>query len=106
MKIVTAILKELINNYMHSQWVNYRRDIGFFAAKEELLSCAEIMFYEPRTTTPKYVFSDESLEIPFPLPVIACSDGDFVRMYLDGDYSLTVSNHMGDDLIMVTTNNP
>lgn len=97
------MLKKLVNDYIHDQWVNYRIDIGFYAAKEKLLYCGRIMFCEPGTTTPKCVFKDKELETPFPLPVIADVNGDFGRMYLNGDYSLTVSNNDGEYLAIVTT---
>ena len=97
------MLKQLVNSYMRDQWVNKRRDIGFYAAKEELLRCGEIMFCEPGTYNAKYVFKDEQLEIPYPLPVIADSSGDFGKMYFDGEYSIIVRNKHSVNLLMVTT---
>lgn len=98
------MLVKIVNDYMRSQWINYKVDVGFYAAKEELLRSATIMFCEPGTTTPKYVFKDSELTIPYPLPVIADSHGDFDKMYLNGDYSLTISNRDKDHIAMTTTN--
>jgi hypothetical protein len=97
------MLKKLVNGYMRDQWVNHQRDIGFYAAKAELLSLGGIMFCEPGTTTPKYVYQDEELENMYPLPVMADVNGDFGKMHLDGGYSLTVSNYKGESLLITTT---
>jgi len=91
---------------MKSQWCNYRRDIGFHAAKEELLGSGKIMFCEPGSTTPKYVFTDEELEVPFPLPVIADSFGEFPEMHFNGFYSITVSDRQGNLLTLCTPHDP
>jgi hypothetical protein len=97
------MLKKLVDSYMHDEWVNYKRDIGFHAAKEELLSYASIMFCEIGTHTPKNVFQDEDLEVNHPLSVMADVNGDFPDIYLDGDYSLELYGGDGACLLMVTT---
>ncbi len=98
------MLKQLVNDYMKGQWVNNRRDIGFHSAKEELLGNGTLMFFEPGTTTPKNVYSDVHLDIPMPNPVVADCSGDFEKLYLAGDYSITASKMNGEYIAMITTN--
>jgi hypothetical protein len=99
----SRMLNKIVNEYMKSQWVNCRRDIGFYAAREELLGGGKIRFCEPGTTTPKAVFSDTGLTISHHNPVMADVCGDFGEMHLDGDYSLTVEDKNGEYIAIHTT---
>ena len=97
------MLKKLIDNFMNDQWINSKRDIGFCAAKEELLSNATIMFREAGTFTPKNVFQDQDGLVCWPNPVMADNTGNFPDIYLEGDYSLEVYDKKGVCLVMETT---
>lgn len=87
---------------MESEWRNNRRDIGYYRAREELLGQGSIMFFEPNTTTPKYVFN-EDIGFVLPNPVVADYSGDFGEIGLNGDYSIVVRNNAGDVLLSCTT---
>jgi hypothetical protein len=96
-----------IKQYIRDQWVNYRKALNEPQAREKTLAGAKLYFYEKETTVPKYVYSDEGCNIPFPHPVIADSSGEFQPIYLEtmaeDQYEVVLKTQHDESLIQCST---
>lgn len=72
-------------------------------ANGDPVSGARVTFFEPATTNPKDVYSDEALSIPTSQPVIADAAGMLPRLYMNGKYKVTVKD--ADDVLIFTEDN-
>jgi len=98
--MIKDILKNLVEIYQESQFVNYSRDIGFFAARRELFSCGKVWFFEPETTYPKCV-TDKGCVSVLPNPIIADCEGRFPDVDGDGIYRVQVEEQDGTQLLCI-----
>jgi hypothetical protein len=95
--MMKQILKDLVESYQESEFTNRGRDIGYFKARRELLSCGKVYFYEIETTYPKHV-TDKGCISVLPNPIIADVEGRFPEVDGEGLYRVQVEQQNGDYL--------
>lgn len=92
--MISKILKDLVESYQESQYVNYSRDISFFAARRELLSNGTVSFFDPGTTQPKCVTHKGCISV-LPNPIMADSEGRFPEVDGEGSYKVRIASSNG-----------
>lgn len=90
------IIKDSIERYMRSQWVNYRRSLGFYEAREEILGGGSIGFNVRGATVPLDTWADEKKATAHCNPILASGPGEFPPIYIDGDYTVKLFMQSGE----------
>jgi hypothetical protein len=98
--MIKQILKDLVESYQESEFVNYGRDISYFAARRKLLISGKVYFYEVGTTYPKPV-SDNEWHYVLPNPIIADCEGRFPSVVGEGKYKIQVEGQGGEFLLCI-----
>lgn len=76
-------LRDLVDKYIESQWVNHRRSLNYPEAREELLGCSAMYIYEYQSHNPMAVYADESLSVAHCWPIIADPYGTFPEIHMN-----------------------
>lgn len=97
--MIKQILKDLVESYQESEFINYSRDIGFFAARRELLCNGLIFFYESETDYPKNVTDKDCISIPTN-PLVGDSEGRFSEVDGEGVYRIKIESQNGNPLLI------
>lgn len=97
-------IKEIISRYIRDQWVRCRRALIFPEAQEELLSGAQLKFFEPGTSTPATVYMDADCQWPHPHPVVASGAGEFPPIYFDPAKQVSAQLESMDGVILCKAN--
>jgi len=98
------MLKELVEDYMESEWINKKREVSFYRARSELLGFARVHFYHPGTTTSKPVWMYGVLGQVELNPIEADKHGMFKeKIYLIDDYKIEVVHK--SNRILITSDN-
>jgi hypothetical protein len=93
--MIKQILKDLVESYQESEFTNRGRDIGYFRARRELLSCGKVYFYEIETTYPKCVTHKGCISV-LPNPILADCEGRFPEVDGEGLYKVQVEQQNGN----------
>lgn len=93
-------LHDIVKQYIRDQWINYRRALIGPQAREELLACAKLYFYEKETTNPKNTYIDSEKMMRHMHPVLADCNGDFPKIFLEGprEYKVILEHMNGSFL--------
>ena len=97
--MIKQLLKDLVERYQEEQFLNKDRDIGFFKARREILSCGSVFFYDEGSTQPKIVTTKEGDILPN--PIYADYEGRFPEISGKGMYRIQVEGRSGNPLVTV-----
>lgn len=95
-------LKSLVDSYIKSEWINKRRELTYYKAREELLSGATIRSFEVCSTTPKPTFLDDYFTIANANPMVFDSYGEIKNIHIDGKTHVSVFSR--DGLFLLSCN--
>ena len=102
---INKVIRGLVEQYQQKQWEIELRDVGFFKAREELLSCGALYIFELKSTV-GYPLYDDRGRVYHP-PLIANNHGVF-GMYINKpldiiiDKPVTIQIHDKNGMILVS----
>jgi len=74
-----------IKQWVNDLWMTKGKEFNYPHAREEILAHAKLYFYEKGSTIPKYVYTEEDCDIPYPHPLFADSYGIFPEIFKDSE---------------------
>jgi hypothetical protein len=96
---IQEFTQQLVRDYMHSQWANYRREVGEFKAREELLGGALLYSYESGTTTPAVTFRDAERNTQNANPVAFYASGEMPPVFVPATgCDVRIASHAGETI--------
>ena len=94
-KHIAHALSTAVHVYMESQWVNKGIDIGFYAARQELLCNATAFFYETESTTPISTYTSDHQLIAHCNPVMSSYSAVFPDIFIDQPFRIELIDQNG-----------